>query len=202
MPYRHVRAAAAAAAALSLAALAAPAQAEWVASWTAAPHAPLAASTDLNLALSMTLNVYSSAPSATERRPRRALVALGFVCLALVGGALYFQYARNEDPCPLCILQRYGFLLVALFAPWLAPKDPYAQLLLSEVRQGSIPGAREGFPLGVDQLGRDLLYRLIYGSRQSLLIGVVSTVLGAVVAAVVPALAIARRDPLKVLRAP
>jgi peptide/nickel transport system permease protein len=73
------------------------------------------------------------------------------------------------------------FLLVALFAPLLAPKDPYAQLLLSEVRQGSIPGAREGFPLGVDQLGRDLLSRLIYGSRQSLVIGVVSTVLGAAV---------------------
>jgi peptide/nickel transport system permease protein len=73
------------------------------------------------------------------------------------------------------------FLLVALFAPWLAPKDPYAQSLLSEVRQGSIPGAREGYPLGVDQLGRDLLSRLIYGSRQSLLIGVVSTVLGAAV---------------------
>jgi peptide/nickel transport system permease protein len=73
------------------------------------------------------------------------------------------------------------FLLVAIFAPWLAPRDPYAQSLLSEVRQGSIPGPREGYPLGVDQLGRDLLSRLIYGSRQSLLIGVVSTVLGAAV---------------------
>ena len=73
------------------------------------------------------------------------------------------------------------FLLVAIFAPWLAPRDPYAQSLLSEVRQGSIPGAREGYPLGVDQLGRDLLSRLIYGSRQSLLIGVVSTVLGVAV---------------------
>ena len=74
------------------------------------------------------------------------------------------------------------FLLVALFAPLAgAAATRYAQALLSEVRQGSIPGAREGFPLGVDQLGRDLLSRLIYGSRQSLLIGVVSTVLGAVV---------------------
>jgi peptide/nickel transport system permease protein len=73
------------------------------------------------------------------------------------------------------------FLLVAAFAPWLAPRDPLAQTLLSEVRPGSIPGPREGFPLGADQLGRDLLSRLVYGSRQSLLIGVVSTVLGVAV---------------------
>ena len=72
-----------------------------------------------------------------------------------------------------------AFLVVAALAPWLAPRDPLEQALLSEVRQGFIPGAREGFPLGVDQLGRDVLSRLIYGSRQSLLIGVVSTVLGA-----------------------
>ncbi|MGY1600660.1 ABC transporter permease [Geodermatophilus sp. SYSU D00815] len=70
------------------------------------------------------------------------------------------------------------FLVVAAFAPLLAPKDPLQQYLLSEIRPSSIPGAREGFPLGVDNLGRDLLSRLIYGSRQSLLIGVVSTVLG------------------------
>ena len=81
------------------------------------------------------------------------------------------------------------FLLVALLAPWLAPRDPYAQSLLSEVRQGSIPGGREGYPLGVDQLGRDLLSRLIYGSRQSLLIGVVSTVLGAAVGMILGVLA-------------
>ena len=43
------------------------------------------------------------------------------------------------------------------------------------------PAPGRAIPLGVDQLGRDLLSRLIYGSRQSLLIGVVSTVLGAAV---------------------
>lgn len=73
------------------------------------------------------------------------------------------------------------FLLVAAFAPLLAPRDPLAQTLLGQIRQGSIPGAQDGFPLGVDQLGRDTLSRLIYGSRQSLLIGVVSTVLGSIV---------------------
>ncbi|MGY1779874.1 ABC transporter permease [Geodermatophilus sp. SYSU D01036] len=73
------------------------------------------------------------------------------------------------------------FLLVAAFAPLLAPRDPLAQTLLSEIRPGYIPGAQAGFPLGVDELGRDLLSRLIVGSRQSLLIGVVSTLLGVVV---------------------
>ena len=73
------------------------------------------------------------------------------------------------------------FLLVAAFAPLLAPRDPYAQYLLGEIRPGFIPGGREGFLLGSDELGRDLLSRLIVGSRQSLLIGVVSTVLGVVV---------------------
>lgn len=72
------------------------------------------------------------------------------------------------------------FLFVAAFAPLLAPKEPVVQYLLSEIRPGTIPGSREGFPLGVDNLGRDLLSRLIYGSRQSLLIGVVSTVLGVI----------------------
>jgi peptide/nickel transport system permease protein len=73
------------------------------------------------------------------------------------------------------------FLVVATFAPLLAPKDPLTQYLLSEIRPGFIPGPQEGFPLGVDNLGRDLLSRLVYGSRQSLLIGFVSTVLGVVV---------------------
>lgn len=73
------------------------------------------------------------------------------------------------------------FLLVAVLAPWLAPKDPLAQSLLSEIRPNYIPGSQEGYPLGVDNLGRDMLSRLIWGSRQSLLIGVVSTVLGVVV---------------------
>lgn len=73
------------------------------------------------------------------------------------------------------------FVLVALFAPWLAPKDPRTLFLISEVRPNFIPGPREGFPLGVDNLGRDELSRLILGSRQSLLIGVVSTLMGLVV---------------------
>ncbi len=89
-----------------------------------------------------------------------------------------FRRLRRDPVANLGAVIVLLFLVVAALAPLLAPKDPLAQYLISEIRPGSIPGAREGFPLGVDNLGRDLLSRLIYGSRQSLLIGFVSTVLG------------------------
>jgi peptide/nickel transport system permease protein len=71
-----------------------------------------------------------------------------------------------------------AFVFIAIFAPLLAGHDPNDQILLGEVRPGSAPGPRPGFPLGADQLGRDELSRLLYGARQSLLVGVVSTLLG------------------------
>ncbi len=49
-------------------------------------------------------------------REKRFLVLLGIICLALIGGALYMQIVLDEAPCPLCILQRYALLLIALFA--------------------------------------------------------------------------------------
>jgi protein dithiol:quinone oxidoreductase len=50
------------------------------------------------------------------RRERRLLVVLGLICLGLIGGALYLQFVKGEDPCPLCIIQRYFFLLIAIFS--------------------------------------------------------------------------------------
>ena len=50
------------------------------------------------------------------RRERRLLVLLGVISLGLVGGALYMQFVHGEDPCPLCIIQRYFFVLIAVFA--------------------------------------------------------------------------------------
>ena len=72
------------------------------------------------------------------------------------------------------------FLLVAIFAPVLAPHDPYTGYLIDQVRlgQSQIPGPQPGFPLGGDAQGRDLLSRLIFGSRQTLFVGVVATLIG------------------------
>jgi len=70
------------------------------------------------------------------------------------------------------------FVLVALLAPLLAPYDP-TDVDLDGLRPGMFPGPSSEHLLGVDQLGRDELSRILYGARTSLLIGVVSLSLGA-----------------------
>ena len=72
---------------------------------------------------------------------------------------------------------------IAVFAPWIAPKDP-----LDAVMTDSLKAPCADYPLGADKLGRDLLSRVIYGTRTSLVstlilvvtIFVVGTVLGVV----------------------
>ncbi|MCF8037916.1 MAG: ABC transporter permease [Desulfohalobiaceae bacterium] len=65
-------------------------------------------------------------------------------------------------------------ILAAVFAPVLAPHDPYEQFFEGLTLQGApLPPSAEFF-LGTDLLGRDLLSRLLYGARTSLIIGVVA----------------------------
>jgi peptide/nickel transport system permease protein len=64
----------------------------------------------------------------------------------------------------------------AVAAPWLAPHDP----LRSDFAQGLRPPGTPGHPLGTDQLGRDLLSRVLYGARIALFIGLCTVALTAV----------------------
>lgn len=68
-------------------------------------------------------------------------------------------------------------LLVAIFAPLLAPHDPYAQSLMKRMVPPVFMGGTWEHPLGTDHLGRDYLSRLIYGARVSLLIGAVAALI-------------------------
>ena len=68
-------------------------------------------------------------------------------------------------------------VFIALFAPLIAPYDPIEQNL-DLVANGCCPGPSREHLLGVDDLGRDELSRLIYGARYSLLIGVVAVTVG------------------------
>ncbi|MDR6900594.1 ABC transporter permease [Rhizobium miluonense] len=77
-----------------------------------------------------------------------------------------------------------GFILIllilAIFAPYIAPKDPLEQDLMS----GTLPpawieGADPGFLLGTDDLGRDVLSRAIFGTRIALTVAFVAAGLAA-----------------------
>jgi peptide/nickel transport system permease protein len=80
-----------------------------------------------------------------------------------------------RNPMGLIGLSILVLLVVcAIAAPFLAPYDPVAQHPGQELRPPSLE-----FLLGSDNLGRDLLSRIIFGSRNSLLVGVVAVGLGA-----------------------
>ena len=63
-------------------------------------------------------------------------------------------------------------LLCALAAPWLAPVDPNAQDLLNAIAPPAMSGGTPEHWLGTDRLGQDVLSRIIYGSRVSLITAV------------------------------
>jgi peptide/nickel transport system permease protein len=68
-------------------------------------------------------------------------------------------------------------LLIAIFAPYLVPHDPFAQdLNLRLIPPFWMDGSQPMHLLGTDQLGRDYLSRLIYGTRVSMLIGVLTVI--------------------------
>jgi ABC-type dipeptide/oligopeptide/nickel transport system permease subunit len=67
------------------------------------------------------------------------------------------------------------WILIAVFAPYVAPYDP----LLSVDAARQPPSAAHWF--GTDRLGRDVLSRVIYGARISLLLGIISVAFGSVI---------------------
>jgi len=76
-------------------------------------------------------------------------------------------------------------VVCALFSPWLAPYDPSAQSLSMRLKPLFSTAANGNFHLlGTDQLGRDVLSRIIYGARVSLIVGMavafVASLLGVV----------------------
>ncbi|WP_127090493.1 ABC transporter permease [Aquabacter cavernae] len=64
-------------------------------------------------------------------------------------------------------------VLAAIFAPFLHLADPYQGSMIRRLRPIGTPG----YPLGTDELGRDMLSRLVYGGRLSLLIGILPVIL-------------------------
>jgi peptide/nickel transport system permease protein len=70
-----------------------------------------------------------------------------------------------------------ALILMAIFAPYIAPADPIRGSMLRRLRPIGTPG----YPLGADELGRDMLSRLIYGGRLSLFMGLTPVLLAFVI---------------------
>ena len=74
-----------------------------------------------------------------------------------------------------------AIVLAALFAPWIVPDDPYRTSMIRRLMKvGS-----DGHWLGTDELGRDMIARLIYGGRLSLVMGVTPVLLAFCIGSVI-----------------
>ena len=100
----------------------------------------------------------------------------------------YWQAARRRllrDPVSMgCLLILFLIIAAAVFAPWITPHEPYTSSIVNRLK----PVLSPGFVLGTDELGRDMLTRLIYGGRISLLMGLlpilIATLAGSVLGVV------------------
>jgi ABC-type dipeptide/oligopeptide/nickel transport system permease subunit len=108
-------------------------------------------------------------------------VAYETVAPAASGSRAWRRFALN----PAAIAGSLILLLMAgtaVAAPWIAPHDPAKQSLL---RRFTPPmwqaGGSAAYPLGTDQVGRDVLSRVIHGARISLLVGVAAVIVSLIV---------------------
>jgi peptide/nickel transport system permease protein len=102
------------------------------------------------------------------------------IALETATGGLWHDAFRRLIRNPAAILGAFFvslFVIAAVFAPVLAHGGPRDQHLIL-VAGGCCPGPSHAHWLGVDQLGRDVYTRILYGARYSLLIGVVSVTIG------------------------
>lgn len=112
-----------------------------------------------------------------------------------------FLYAlRRNFIAQVAVLVLLLIVVVGVCAQWLAPFDPHAQDLSNRLKPPAWQeGALEGHFLGTDELGRDVLSRVIYGTRISLIVGVAATILSGVIGTIIGVFCGYLRGPLDAL---
>ena len=93
---------------------------------------------------------------------RTILIAIALLCFGAIGAALYLQHSKDMLPCPLCIMQRYAFIVAGIFAlvAAFAPKQKiWTGLGLVAVAWGGMQVQKHihvinnpGFSCGIDPL--------------------------------------------------
>jgi peptide/nickel transport system permease protein len=115
----------------------------------------------------------------TEMAETPAQAAPGLV-RRFVDSDLFYSFRRS----PLTMLAALVTLILivaAVFAPWIAPHDPFdpAQISITDSLYPPVwvDGGQDGFLLGTDDQGRDVFSTILYGMRISLAVGFASVVL-------------------------
>lgn len=106
--------------------------------------------------------------------------------VTIEGGGLWRGAWRRLRRNPTAILGAVivlFFVVIAVIAPLLTPYEPGSAQWSGQVTPTQVPGPSEDHLLGLDRFGSDLFTQLLFGARQSLLYGVVSTAIGLVVGA-------------------
>lgn len=99
------------------------------------------------------------------------------------GNQVWKRFRRNRLGLAGAVIVMF-LVLVAIFAPYLAPEDPFRQNLRE---RRAVPSVER--PLGADEFGRDILSRLIYGARTSLIVAITSVAVGMLVGGILGSLA-------------
>ena len=99
-------------------------------------------------------------------------------------GSTALPLQQKRRALPLLVGFAASFIIVmlaiAVLAPWIAPQDFATQNLARRLRPPVFWGGDWTYPLGTDNLGRDILSRLIYGIRTSIAVAIAGTLIGAV----------------------
>ncbi|MBY0410169.1 MAG: disulfide bond formation protein B [Burkholderiaceae bacterium] len=100
-----------------------------------------------------------------DHSPRRVLVLISAACVAMLAFGAYLQYGVGLEPCPMCIVQRYALILVAVTAGLASAKSTkgwwmtFATAALLAAGFGAFVAARQSwlqwFPPEIATCGRD-----------------------------------------------
>ncbi|GAB3623945.1 ABC transporter permease subunit [Mariniluteicoccus endophyticus] len=130
---------------------------------------------------------------STMNRPQALVEAMGDRSLdTTTGTSLWagaFKRLRTNPSAIFGAVIVLAFVAISLLAPVLAPYKPATTEWANQISPSHMPEFSSEHPLGLDSFGSDFLTQMIYGARQSLIIGIVSTLLGLAGGAVLGALA-------------
>jgi len=95
-------------------------------------------------------------------------------------GDVFYSFKRSPLVITAAVIALIG-ILAAIFAPWVAPHNPFdlktLNLLDAFTPPAWTPNGRATYVLGTDDQGRDVFSTIIFGSRMSLLVGLIATLL-------------------------